>query len=104
MTKHKQPIDCDLCGKEITSEKKYSFQVTNIDWSAGTKEQGSSMDCCHKCFLNCCSNGYVPKWKYYTKDPQSTKENDIPYWKPLATVEPQEKLAEGGLPVGAIPK
>ena len=89
MTKPKQNYGCDLCGNEITNDKKYLFEV--YDGSPWGKKQtkGANMDCCHKCFLNICSmkhfNGlkYEPSWETTIKNPKYTKENDEPYRLPM---------------------
>ena len=81
MTRVKQPITCDFCAKQIESQMRYTIQANQIDEEKAS-EKGSFVtlknkaDMCHKCFLNICQNGVVPKWIKKSKDEQTGKWND----------------------------
>ena len=79
MTKPKPKVTCDIHGGVIDSEKSYTFEVyEGSPWSK-TQIKGQNIDCCHKCFLDICKQGYVPQWKTTVKNPKYTKTNDEPY-------------------------
>ena len=65
MTKPTIPYTCDLHGGEITTEKQYCFEVYEgkSSFSKGEQTKGKNIDCCHKCFMDICKQGYVPNWQ-----------------------------------------
>ncbi len=84
MTKAKKdPDTCDICGLKIDSEKQYLFEV--YDGNPWSKKQvkGANMDCCHKCFLDICKQGYEPKWATTIKNPLYVKGGSQPYRIPM---------------------
>ena len=84
MTKPKIPITCDIHGGEIQSEKRYIFEVYDEKGSwAKVQSRAGNIDCCHKCFLDICKQGYKPEWKTTLKNPKYTKANDEPYRIPM---------------------
>ena len=70
MTRQKLPDVCDLCGKDIENQSQYLFEVYEGKSSFGQeRSHGRNMDCCHKCFLQVCAQGYKPEWKHEYKNP-----------------------------------
>ena len=52
MTRQIVPRICDVCGKPITSEMQYMFEVYQGSTTFGDEViQGKSMDICHTDFL-----------------------------------------------------
>ena len=78
MTRPKIQNICDFCGKEIAIDsQEYTVQFSQKGAGKGrfVKDQNKA-DMCHKCFLNICQNGFVPKWVKKIKDEQTGKWND----------------------------
>ena len=75
----KDPDTCDIHGGKVETVKQYTFEV--YEGSPWNKVQikGVNMDCCQKCFLDICKQGYKPLWKTTVKNPKYTKQNDEPY-------------------------
>ena len=72
MTSKITPRICDLCGKDILSEKSYRFQISERtkkgDYNEATMVQcDHDADCCHPCFLEICKNGFEAKWLQLVK-------------------------------------
>ncbi len=94
----KDPDTCDICGKSIDSEKQYLFEVYDgTPWSK-TQVKGANMDCCHKCFMQICQQGYKPKWITTIKNPLYVKGGTQPYRIPKPEIATQtlditEKIA-----------
>lgn len=97
MTKKRLPDVCDLCGKDIESEKQYVSE-----WFEGRSTFGdersrakNKVDCCHKCFLAICEHGYAPEWIHEIKNVNfisgSKKANDK-FFIPKPDPSTQEKL------------
>ena len=84
MTKPKPQITCDLHGGIIDSEKRYIFEVYDDkgSWSK-IQTRAGNIDCCHKCFIDICKQGYEPSWKSTLKNPRYTKTNEEPYRIPM---------------------
>ncbi len=98
MTKQKLPDTCDFCGKSIDSEMQYAsewFQgkTTFSDPRIRLKER---LDCCHKCFLEVCTNGLKPTWIKEQKNPNyvagSKKGSGKEYYILVQEPNPQQKI------------
>ena len=81
MTRQKQPIICDIDGKEISSAMKYSLQVNQTNTEKPSTKGSfvtstTKLDICHACFLEICKNGYKPKWVKKVKDENTGKWSD----------------------------
>ena len=92
MTSKIVPRTCDLCAKDITSEKKYRFQVTERttkgDYSEATIVKcKNDADMCHPCFLEMCNNGYKPNWIKVVKN----DEGKTPLWLDIEQRNAQRK-------------
>ena len=61
MTKQKLPAICDFCAKEISSEMKYTAQLSQTGEKGVRGEfitTANKCDMCQNCFLEVCRNGY----------------------------------------------
>jgi len=81
MTRQKQPIICDSCAKEISSQMRYSLQFNQTNAEKPSSKgsfitSSSKADMCHPCFLQICTNGYKPKWVRKVKDENTGKWSD----------------------------
>ena len=81
MTRQRQPIICDFCGKEIESQMRYSLQFNQTNTEKPSAKgsfitSSSKADMCHPCFLEVCKNGYKPKWVRKVKDENTGKWSD----------------------------
>ena len=81
MTRKRQPIICDFCGKEIESQMRYSLQFNRTNTEKPSEKgsfitSSSKADQCHPCFLEICKNGYKPKWVRKVKDENTGKWSD----------------------------
>ncbi len=89
MTRQRNPINCDLCSTEIEEhDKQYVFEAyegTSTFKSPRTRAQ-KIIDCCHKCWMKICENGYKPKFIEELKNPNwvsgSKKGSGKEYWIP----------------------
>ena len=94
MTSKIVPRTCDLCGKDVTSEKKYRAQI-NERTSKGDYSEATIVKCkndadmCHGCFLEICKNGYEPKWVKIVKN----DEGRSPSWLPIEERDEQRRAA-----------
>ena len=94
MTRELIPRTCDFCKKKITSGMTYKHQISQRGGTKGKFTKASKdADQCHECFLEMCKTGYKPVWVSMHKVDDK--------WE---TIEPQEKIVEGGVPIGAIPR
>ena len=88
MTKNKIPDTCDLCSKQITSEKQYSLQMT-VKTTTRTKGRfiklSKNADCCQKCYLNMRANGYDGLEVIMQQDPDTKKWYEMDSQKVLST-------------------
>ncbi len=90
MTRAKIPDRCDICGQDIKSEKQYMFEVYEGRTSFGKeRSKGTNMDCCHKCFIDICKQGYEPNWKHSIKNPSYVKGGSQPYWLDKPDIQTQ---------------
>ena len=81
MTRQKQPIICDSCAKEISSQMRYSLQFNQTNAEKPSSKgsfitSSSKADMCHPCFLEVCKNGYKPKWVRKVKNEDTGKWSD----------------------------
>ena len=79
------PSICDGCSKPITEETQYVMEVYQGKRTFGDEiiKASSNIDFCHPCFIKVCKNGYLPKWKKMSKNPQYVAGSKNPtekYW------------------------
>lgn len=91
------PDTCDICGKEIDSEKQYCMQVFEgrSTFSNERSRAKNIIDCCHKCFLGICENGYKPNFIQEIKNENwvsGSKKADEKYFIPVPEVKTHSKV------------
>ena len=109
MTRQRNPTNCDLCSLEIEEhDKQYVFEAyegTSTFKSPRVRAQ-KIIDCCHKCFLKMCTNGFKPKFIEELKNPNwvsGSKKAEEKYWIPTnqGRTAPREEPKQEVL-VGAV--
>ena len=92
MTRQIVPRICDVCGKRITSEMQYMFEVYQGTTTFGDEViQGKSMDICHTDFLKFCKTShYKPQWIKKQKNPNWVRGSKKPEEKFFLVSDLQE--------------
>ena len=94
MTRQKLPDICDFCAKEIDSETQYTLEAFQGKSTFGDIriKDFNKLDCCHKCWLEICTNGHKPKLVKEQKNPgwvPGSKKANEKYYVPV--IEPEIK-------------
>ena len=73
MTRALSPITCDGCGKEVSRDNGYTFELQKISSKRGQFVKSKKGDFCHPCFMKMKDQGFEPKWVTVTLNPETKK-------------------------------
>ena len=73
MTRALSPITCDVCGKEVSRDNGYTFELQKISTKRGQFVKSKRGDMCHADFMKLKDNGFEPKWVTITLNPETKK-------------------------------
>ncbi len=103
MTRQKLPDICNICGKNIESEKQYCMEAFEgrSTWFNAKQERTKAknkIDVCHPCWLSICKTNYKPDFIVEIKNPNyvaGSKDLNKKYTivKPEPDTPKQEELA-----------